>query len=223
MARLRSPRRPRPCRASHCATTLAGAEVFDDDVIRPRSNPLSAEAGLAVLRGSLAPDGAVIKHSAASIHQHTGRAVVFEDYDDLSARIDDPGLDVDAGLRARAAQRRAVGRPGDAGVGDAPDPEEAARAGRARHGADQRRPHVRDGVRDVRPARRARGVRRRAARAWCRPATRSCSTCPDDGWISGAGRRLMARHSEWVRQRPARHTRLRPAVRAARHPGQRGL
>jgi dihydroxy-acid dehydratase len=61
--------------------TLEGAEVFDDDVIRPRSNPLSAEAGLAILSGSLAPDGCVIKHSAASesLLSHTGAAVVFED------------------------------------------------------------------------------------------------------------------------------------------------
>jgi dihydroxyacid dehydratase/phosphogluconate dehydratase len=76
---------------------LAGSEVFDDDVIRPTSNPLSSEAGLAILRGSLAPDGCVIKHSAASpeLLQHTGKAVVFEDYPDMSARIDDPELDVD--------------------------------------------------------------------------------------------------------------------------------
>jgi dihydroxy-acid dehydratase len=76
---------------------LVGAEVFDDDVIRPLSNPLSSEGGLAILRGSLAPDGCVIKHSAASpsLLQHTGKAVVFEDYPDMSARIDDPELDVD--------------------------------------------------------------------------------------------------------------------------------
>ena len=76
---------------------LAGAEVFDSDVIREASNPLSAEGGLAVLRGSLAPDGCVIKHSAASasLLRHRGRAVVFENYGDLSARIDDPALDVD--------------------------------------------------------------------------------------------------------------------------------
>jgi dihydroxy-acid dehydratase len=76
--------------------TLAGASVFDDDVIRPLSNPLSREGGLAVLRGSLAPDGAVIKHSAASssLLTHTGPAVVFEDHRDMSARIDDPSLDV---------------------------------------------------------------------------------------------------------------------------------
>src|SRR5690349_16543769 len=75
---------------------LRGAEVFDDDVIRPVSNPLLSEGWLAILRGSLAPDGAVIKHSAASssLLRHTGPAVVFEDYDDMNARLDDPELDV---------------------------------------------------------------------------------------------------------------------------------
>jgi len=76
---------------------VAGAEVFDDRVIRPLDDPLSPEGGLAILRGSLAPDGAVIKHVAASpqLLRHTGRAVVFEDRDDLAARIDDPDLAVD--------------------------------------------------------------------------------------------------------------------------------
>jgi dihydroxy-acid dehydratase len=75
---------------------LSAAEVFDDDVIRPLSDPVSASGGLAVLRGSLAPDGCVIKHSAASseLLTHRGPAVVFEDYADLKARIDDPALDV---------------------------------------------------------------------------------------------------------------------------------
>jgi dihydroxy-acid dehydratase len=75
---------------------LDGAEVFNSDVIRCRANPLSAEGGTAILRGSLAPDGAVIKHAAASPHllTHTGPAVVFRDYNDLAARIDDPALDV---------------------------------------------------------------------------------------------------------------------------------
>jgi dihydroxy-acid dehydratase len=75
---------------------LDGAEVFDDDVIRPLDNPVSETGGLAVLRGSLAPDGCVIKHSAASreLLRHRGPAVVFEDYADLKARIDDPALDV---------------------------------------------------------------------------------------------------------------------------------
>jgi dihydroxy-acid dehydratase len=75
---------------------LAGAAVYDDDVIRPVSNPLSAEGGLAVLRGSLAPDCCVIKHSAASpeLLVHRGPAVVFEDYADMRDRIDSPSLDV---------------------------------------------------------------------------------------------------------------------------------
>ena len=75
---------------------LAGAQVFDDDVIRTRGNPLVAQDGLAVLRGNLAPDGAVIKPAAmeGSLLRHTGRAVVFRDYNDMAARIDDPALDI---------------------------------------------------------------------------------------------------------------------------------
>jgi dihydroxyacid dehydratase/phosphogluconate dehydratase len=93
---------------------IAGAEVFDDDVIRTRENPLRAEAGLAILRGSLAPDGCVIKHSAAdpSLLQHTGRAVVFEDYDDMNARIDDPSLDVDASSVLVLRNAGPLGAPG---------------------------------------------------------------------------------------------------------------
>ena len=75
---------------------IAGARVLNDDVIRPLDNPLKPEGGLAVLRGNLCPDGAVIKHGAASAHllQHTGPAVVFEDYADMARRLDDPALDV---------------------------------------------------------------------------------------------------------------------------------
>jgi dihydroxy-acid dehydratase len=74
-----------------------GAAVWDDTVIRPRGNPLLADAGIAVLRGSLAPDGALVKTAAASAHllQHRGRAVVFDSVEDLHHRIDDPDLDVD--------------------------------------------------------------------------------------------------------------------------------
>ena len=66
-------------------------------MIRPPGNPLVASDSLAVLRGNLAPDGAVIKPPAAEprLHKHSGPAVVFEDYDDMAARIDDPDLDVD--------------------------------------------------------------------------------------------------------------------------------
>jgi dihydroxyacid dehydratase/phosphogluconate dehydratase len=72
--------------------------VHDDAVIRPLGDPLSTEGGIAVLRGNICPDGAVIKQSAASpeLLRHRGRAVVFEDRRDLMARIDDPALDVDA-------------------------------------------------------------------------------------------------------------------------------
>lgn len=75
---------------------IAGAEVFDDEVIRPLDRPLQKEGGLAVLTGSLAPRGAVIKTSAADprLLQHTGPALVFEDYADLKRRLDDPALEV---------------------------------------------------------------------------------------------------------------------------------
>jgi dihydroxy-acid dehydratase len=77
---------------------LADAQIWDPEVIRPRSEPLQPHAGIAVLYGSLAPTGAVIKPAAASEHllRHRGRAVVFDSIEDFYARIDDPELDVDA-------------------------------------------------------------------------------------------------------------------------------
>ena len=75
----------------------AEAQCYDPDVIASVENPFKPESGIAVLRGNLCPNGAVLKPSAASPHlmQHTGRAVVFEDIDDYKKRIDDPDLDVD--------------------------------------------------------------------------------------------------------------------------------
>jgi dihydroxy-acid dehydratase len=75
---------------------IAGAEVYNDDVIRPLANPIYAEGALAVLRGNLAPDGVVIKPSACAPHllQHSGPALVFDDYPALKQAIDDPDLDV---------------------------------------------------------------------------------------------------------------------------------
>jgi dihydroxy-acid dehydratase len=75
---------------------LAGAQVYNADVIRPRDRPLVAHDGLAVLRGNLAPDGAVIKPAAMEpqLARHTGPAVVFRDYADMAARIDEPALPV---------------------------------------------------------------------------------------------------------------------------------
>jgi dihydroxy-acid dehydratase len=77
---------------------LDDARVWDRDVIRPRDEPVMADAGIAVLRGNLAPGGALVKPAAASPHllQHRGRAVVFDTIEDMHARIDDPDLDVDA-------------------------------------------------------------------------------------------------------------------------------
>jgi L-arabonate dehydrase len=76
---------------------IADAEVFDDEVIRPRDKALVDQGGIAVLRGNLAPLGAVIKPSAATpaLLNHRGRAVVFESIEDYRARIDDPALEVD--------------------------------------------------------------------------------------------------------------------------------
>ena len=75
---------------------IAAAEVYNDEVIRPLSNPIYAEGSLAVLHGNLAPDGCVIKPSAMSekFLQHTGKAVVFDDYASLKKMLDDPNADI---------------------------------------------------------------------------------------------------------------------------------
>ena len=77
---------------------LKDAIVCNDRVIAPRERPLGPEGGVAVLRGNLAPRGAVIKHTAAEkrLLRHAGAAVVFRNYDDLAARVDDPHLPVTA-------------------------------------------------------------------------------------------------------------------------------
>ncbi|WP_328668402.1 L-arabinonate dehydratase [Streptomyces sp. NBC_00328] len=77
---------------------LATARVHNDDVIRTRENPVAAEGGVAVLRGNLCPDGAVIKHISAEPHllKHTGPAVVFDDYRTMQRTIDDPSLGITA-------------------------------------------------------------------------------------------------------------------------------
>ncbi len=77
---------------------IADAKIWNSEVIRTLDNPKDSSGSLAVLRGNLAPDGAVIKPGAVAAHlrRHTGKAVVFENYPDLAARIDDPSLPVDA-------------------------------------------------------------------------------------------------------------------------------
>ncbi len=97
------------------AQNIEGAEVYNADVIRPLSNPIYAEGALAVLRGNLAPDGVVIKPSACAPHllQHTGRALVFDDYPALKKAVDDPDLDVtgDDILVLRNAGPKGAGMP----------------------------------------------------------------------------------------------------------------
>jgi len=77
-------------------STLAGARVFNDDVIRPMDNPVAEQGSLAVLRGNLAPDGCVMKPSAAlaRLHHHTGPALVFDHYAEMKAAIDREDLEV---------------------------------------------------------------------------------------------------------------------------------
>ncbi|TXM72948.1 dihydroxy-acid dehydratase [Methylobacterium sp. WL12] len=94
----------------------ADEDVPGQDVIRPRDNPIKPLGAMAVLRGNLAPRGAVIKHSAASpaLLQHEGRAVVFASIPDMTARIDDPDLDVgpdDVLVLQNAGPKGAPGMP----------------------------------------------------------------------------------------------------------------
>jgi len=107
------------------ADGFAAAEVLDRDVIAPLGAPLAAEGGIAVVRGSLAPDGALIKRSAATpaLLRHRGPAVVFEDIEDVAARIDDRALGVtaDSVLVLRNAGPR--GGPGMPEWGQLPIPK----------------------------------------------------------------------------------------------------
>ncbi len=100
-------------------TRIAAAEGWNDEVIRTVDNPLTPRGGLVVLRGNLAPDGAILKPSAASktLMQHRGKAVVFKDADDFRARIDDPDLDVDADSVLVLQNAGPVGYPGMPEVG----------------------------------------------------------------------------------------------------------
>ena len=102
------------------AANVAQAECFNDDVIRPLNQPLVQQGGLAVLRGNLAPLGAVVKPSAAtaSLLKHTGRAVVFENIEHYKTRIEDPDLDIDATCVMVLKHCGPKGYPGMAEVGN---------------------------------------------------------------------------------------------------------
>jgi len=110
---------------------LDDARVWDAEVIRPRSAPLVADAGMAVLRGNLAPDGAIVKPSAASpqLMKHTGRAVVFESIEDLHHRINDESLDIDETCVMVLKYCGPKGYPGMAEVGNMPLPPKVLKKG----------------------------------------------------------------------------------------------
>ncbi|HYC45793.1 MAG TPA: dihydroxy-acid dehydratase, partial [Burkholderiales bacterium] len=114
------------------AENLAAARVPEkQDVVRARSKPIFAEGGIAVLRGNLAPGGAIIKQAAATakLMTHTGRAVVFESLEDLANRIDDPALDVAADDVLVLKNAGPKGAPGMPEAGYIPIPRKLAQAG----------------------------------------------------------------------------------------------
>ncbi|MDO8719410.1 MAG: IlvD/Edd family dehydratase [Polaromonas sp.] len=113
------------------AENFAGAQNYDPRVIKKFDEPFKKKAGIAVLRGNLAPRGAVIKPSAASpkLMVHTGRAVVFEDSHDFHARIDDENLDVDETCILVLKNCGPKGYPGMAEIGNMPLPPKVLKKG----------------------------------------------------------------------------------------------
>ena len=110
---------------------VAGAEVIDADVIRPVDNPVAGSGGTVVLRGNLAPDGCVVKAAAADprLHRHTGPAVVFANYPDLKARLDDSELDITADSVLILQNAGPIGAPGFPEWGMLPLPKRLLQAG----------------------------------------------------------------------------------------------
>ena len=111
---------------------VAGAEeVPGQDAIRSRNDPITPEGAMAVLHGNLAPRGAIIKHSAATqrLLQHTGRAIVFESVEDMTLRVDDPKLDVNADDVLVLRNAGPKGAPGMPEAGYLPIPQKLLRAG----------------------------------------------------------------------------------------------
>ncbi|WP_035714023.1 L-arabinonate dehydratase [Azorhizobium doebereinerae] len=113
------------------AECLEGAEVYHDDVIRPLDNPIYAEGALALLKGNLAPDGCVMKPSAAAAHllTHSGPALVFDDYPALKANIDRDDLDVTADTVLVLRNAGPLGGPGMPEWGMLPIPKKLVKQG----------------------------------------------------------------------------------------------
>src|SRR5437660_532854 len=110
---------------------IRDAQIYNDTVISRRSNPLVEHDGLAVLRGNLAPDGAVIKPPAmeSRLKLHTGPAIVFRDYNDMAARIDDPELPVTADSVIVLQNAGPIGAPGMPEWGQLPIPKKLLEIG----------------------------------------------------------------------------------------------
>jgi dihydroxy-acid dehydratase len=113
------------------AENIAGAEIYNADVIRSLNNPVLESGGLAILRGNLAPAGAVIKPAAAesALLRHTGSAIIFDSYDEMNARIDDPALNVDANSVLVLRNAGPKGAPGMPEWGNLPIPQKLLKAG----------------------------------------------------------------------------------------------
>ncbi len=109
----------------------AAGPGFKQDVVRTRANPIYPQGGIAVLRGNLAPGGAIIKQSAAAakLMEHEGRAVVFENLEDMTNRIDSDDLDVTADDMLVLKNIGPKGAPGMPEAGYIPIPRKLARAG----------------------------------------------------------------------------------------------
>jgi len=110
---------------------LEGARIHNEEVIRKRNDPLKESGGLVVLRGNLAPNGAVIKAAAATprLLKHVGQAVVFDDYNDMAARIDRDDLEVDADSVLVLRNSGPLGGPGMPEWGMLPVPKKLLKQG----------------------------------------------------------------------------------------------
>ncbi|HJT68900.1 MAG TPA: L-arabinonate dehydratase [Terriglobales bacterium] len=110
---------------------ISRAEIYNKDVIRTPKDPILRSGGLVILRGNLAPNGAVIKVSAADpkLLKHAGRAIVFDSYNDMDARIDDPALAVDADSVLVLRNAGPKGAPGMPEWGNLPIPQKLLKAG----------------------------------------------------------------------------------------------
>mgnify|MGYP000444902714 FL=1 len=113
------------------AANVADARNWNEEVIRPFDNPLNKDVGLAVLRGNLAPDGAVIKPSAATpkLLKHRGRAVVFDSIEELREKVEDDNLDIDETCVMVLKGAGPRGYPGMPEVGNFPLPRKILKKG----------------------------------------------------------------------------------------------